>query len=162
MRDEGPSVNLKWAVAAAAVLLLFSVALILGAAKESPQPGSSYDASGCGLLASYLLLDELGYPVARSRQVRGGDVRWLLFPHGSPRQVRELAAWVRDGGRLVLADAEGVFASDLGLTVVPADPAPERDEEVTGPLSASLRGGETRVEALGPARVWAHVGDRPL
>ena len=110
MRDEGPSVNLKWAVAAAAFLLLISLALVVGASKEPPQPGSSYDASGRGLLASYLLLDELGYPVARSRQVRGGDVRWLLFPQRSPRQVRELAALhhgVAWSGRPV-GDVEGM------------------------------------------------------
>jgi len=160
--DGRRPLSLWWAVSAAAVLGLVTLVTVLGALREPTRPGTSYDPSGRGFLAAYLLLDELGYPVARSRRASGGDVRWLLAPERSPRQVRALAEWVRDGGRLVLADPAGRVAGDLGLPLVVRRAAADADEEVTGPLRASLRGGPTRVDGGSPVQVWAEVGGRPL
>lgn len=160
MAEEGRPVGLGWAVAAAAFLVLVTVALVVGGSREQPQPRTSYDPSDRGFRAAYLLLEELHYPVNRSRTPAGGEVRWLLFPGPAPRYTPQLDAWLRQGGRLLLAGDDRDFAAALGikLTVSRGD---ETDEEVSGAVRGRLRGGETKVEA-GGGRVWAWVGREPL
>ncbi len=157
------SETLWWTVPAAALLLIVSLAAVVGHLRERPLPGSSYDGSGGGLLAAYLLLDELGYPVERSRRPAGGDVRWVLFPERSERQARELKGWLRDGGRLVLADARGDFAADLGIYLQSREAPREAPEPVGGRMRAEVRGGSVHVDWPGSVGVtWATAGGRPL
>lgn len=163
MAHEARPVSLGWAVAAAVFLLLVAVSLVLGSLQEQPRPGTSYDSSNRGFLAAYLLLDELGYAASRSRTASGGEVRWLLFPEPSPRYARTLDAWVRQGGRLLLADDKTEFAAELGIALAVETVEADRDEEVSGALRGRLRGGDRRVDVRGDeGRVWARVDRSPL
>jgi len=160
MAEEGRPVGLGWVVAAAVFLLLVTVTLVAASLREQPRPRTSYDASNRGFLAAYLLLEKEHYPVVRSRTPTGGEVRWLLFPESSLRYERQLDAWLRQGGRLLLADNHEHFAVALGINVTVSSIG-ETDEEVSGAVRGKLRGGGTRVSTVG-GRVWASVGGEPL
>src|SRR5580692_10003085 len=59
---------LWWVVPAAALVVLPLIGMFFGdASHESVTPGTSYDASDDGFRGVYLILEELGYPVERSR-----------------------------------------------------------------------------------------------
>ena len=97
--------------------------MLFGGGPEKVAHGTSYDASGRGFRATYLLLEELGYPVERSRRSTGGEVRWVLFPSKvSQRDVDELDAWVKRGGVVLLALGDSELASQLGMRVSVAEP----------------------------------------
>jgi hypothetical protein len=159
--------KLWWTVPVASVTLLLLLGLVFGQG-EPEQKGTSHDGSGKGYRAAYLLLQEMGYPVARSRRAAEGRVRWVLSPEGSPGDAEVLDAWVRDGGTLVLGDDKGVFAQGLGFEVrvravsreAEADAAvgPEGvGELITGPTAVSRLGpaGQTEAPALAGASVAA-------
>jgi hypothetical protein len=95
--------KLWWAVPVAALLLLAGLALVVGGQQEPLEQGTSYDASEAGYRAAYLLLEELGFPVVRSKQPTGGSVRLVLVPESEAKDVQALEEWVREGGVLVLA-----------------------------------------------------------
>jgi hypothetical protein len=80
--DDRQNTNvLWWAVPAATVLLLALLAMFgVGDPPVRPAPQSTYDASGTGTRAVYLLLDSLGYEVAQSRRLTAGSVRWANQP----------------------------------------------------------------------------------
>jgi hypothetical protein len=167
---NGPdwSAKLWWAVPAAAVLVLLGLVLLFGQTAEPAGQGTSYDASKKGFRASYLLLEGLGYPVARSRRPAGrpaGEAaRWVLFPAAARDQAAPLDAWVRDGGIVVLADASPEFARSLGMSLkvekLETDPGAE---PAAGAGVARLAGGPTRVEWPGQSgRVWARAGGQPF
>jgi Domain of unknown function (DUF4350) len=170
-RQAVPARGLWWAVPSAALALLLLLALLLGEAPESGTHGTSYDASPAGFRAAYLLLDELHYPVRRSRQAAprpvglptgrqavGGSVRWVLYPGPTrDRDVAALDAWVRRGGVVLLAVPDGAFAEHLGLHVT-ATSAPPAVLGATGPDVHSLAVGDRRVTAIDPGgRPWAGV-----
>src|SRR3954453_8169099 len=114
MAFDRPSSPLWWTVPAVGIILLFCLAMVFG----GPQPiktGPSHDSSKEGFRAAYLLLEELGFPVTRSRYPTGGSVRWLLFPTGSVRDTKQLDAWVREGGLLVLAPDSVDFVKNMNL-----------------------------------------------
>src|SRR5687768_14431164 len=79
-----PASRLWWAVPAVGLILLTLVAMIFGGGPEKVDFGTSYDASDRGFRAAYLLLEELQYPVERSRRPSGGEVRWVLSPGEVP------------------------------------------------------------------------------
>jgi hypothetical protein len=163
MTDTDYSRKLWWAVPAGGFLLLVLLALLFGGQKEV-KPGSSYDAGDRGFRAAYLLLEDLGYPVTRSRRLLGGTVRWALFPEPSPKEARALDDWVREGGLLVLADAKGTFSRDLGMTLETQHRGVDTEvEPATGPDVMRLAGGADHVSWPGQqGRVWAKAGDEPF
>ena len=94
-----------WSVVAAAFILLVLVITFLGIEQPPVGEGTSYDASNKGYRAAYLLLDELGYPVTRSRRPAGGGVRWILGPQAKSESEKDLAPlidWVARGGRALV------------------------------------------------------------
>ena len=153
-----PSSRLWWAVPLAASALLVVLGLVLGGRADPLNPGTSYDASDKGFRAAYLLLEELGFPVGRSRQAAGGEVRWVLLPVGArPRDVEGLDGWVRRGGLVLLAVEDAAMAEPLGLRLA-ARPAPGGVEPAEGADVGSLDVGATRVEADAPGGdPWAGV-----
>jgi hypothetical protein len=163
--DNEWSARLWWAVPASVVLVLIFLVMVFG---PNPQPlkhGTSYDASPEGFRAAYLLLDELGYPVARSKRPAGGAVRWVLFPTAAAKEAEEqLSPWVQAGGIVVLADATGEFARQQGWQLASdKSEATATEEAASGPGVTRLAGGMVRVRWAGQAgRVWATVGDKPL
>src|SRR5262245_38644542 len=106
-----------WTVPASCILILLTVAMLLGHPERKPEKGTSYDASGDGFRAAYLLLERLGYPVVRSKRPLGASVRWILFPKPSKDDPALLKHWVREGGIIVLGDSAADFARQLGLNV---------------------------------------------
>jgi hypothetical protein len=162
-----PATRLWWAVPAAAFLLLVVLALIIGPPPDPGGHGTSYDASDIGFRAGYLLLEELHYPVERSRQATGGAVRWVLDPTDKREQdVANLDGWVRRGGVALLAVEDDDFATALGLRlrVRHADKSPKSPhvEPASGRGVESLDVGGTRVEADGEAWDGVRVGGEPL
>jgi hypothetical protein len=168
MSAPAPSSRLWWAVPAVGILVFLSLALVLGK-QEEIKTGTSHDSSNEGFRAAYLLLEELGYPVTRSRYPTGGSVRWLLFPAGSSHNAKQLDAWVREGGLLVLATDSADFARDIDLPLDIDKTGGSDDEERTTIADAPhFMGGKTQVTwgeaeaAREPGRVWAEVDDKPL
>src|SRR5947199_2407021 len=123
MAEPERSLKLWWTVPIGGFALLILIALLFGQQPPPLRPGTSYDASDRGFRAAYLLLEELRYPVFRSRRATEGGVRWLLFPEPARRETPALDAWVRRGGKLLLATDSLAFARDLGidLETQPAD-----------------------------------------
>jgi len=74
--------RLWWTVPAIGLVLLALIAMIVGGGPEKVDFGTSYDASDRGFRGVYLLLEELGYPVERSRQASGGEIRWITLATG--------------------------------------------------------------------------------
>jgi hypothetical protein len=111
-----PASRLWWMVPAAAFLLLVVVAMIIGPPPDPGGKGTSYDASDAGFRAAYLIIEELKYPVERSRLAAGGTVRWVLDPTDVREQdVANLDAWVQRGGVALLAIDNAEIATRLGL-----------------------------------------------
>jgi hypothetical protein len=147
---EGKS-RLWWTVPAASVTLLLLLGLVFGQG-EPEQKGTSHDGSGKGFRAAYLMLQELGYPVARSRRAAEGRVRWVLSPEASARDAALLDAWVRDGGTLVLGDDKGEFARGLGIELRTRTIGRETPETAAGPEGiGELVMGTAAAYRLGPA-----------
>jgi hypothetical protein len=168
MAFDRPSSPLWWTVPAVGIMLLICLAMLLG----GPQPvkaGTSHDSSKEGFRAAYLLLEELGYPVTRSRYPSGGSARWLLFPTGSARDVKQLDAWVQEGGLLVLATDSADFAREMAIPLdIDKTGGNDDTEQATIPDAPRFVGGKTRVtwaEVEAPresSRVWAKADDKPL
>lgn len=163
MSDARDVSKLWWAVPAAAVLLLTMLAVLLGGPPPKQAAGTSYDPAPEGFRAAFVLLDELDYPVFRSKRPGGGTARMVLFPTESKDDADKLASWVRAGKAVVLADADGDFAGRLGisLTVSQTDPGAE---DAAGPEGVARLAGGTRFVAWQgqPGRVWATAGGRPF
>jgi hypothetical protein len=143
--------------------LLGVLALFFGGSEGALKGGTSYDASGKGFRAVYLLLEELGFPVTRSKRLAGGEVRWVLFPETTPEKADLLKPWVQGGGLLVLADSSATFASHLGMEVkvheLDEDPG---EQSATGAGVGRLAGGKKVVEWPGhKGQVWARVNGQP-
>lgn len=164
MADANPSGKLWWAVPMAVVLALLGLTMLLGNGPEEHAHGSSYDASPHGFRAAYLLLEELGYPVVRSKRLGGRDVRWVLFPTKAEEEAAALEDWVRHGGLLILADDSAEFASYLGMKLqIQTKDADSEDEEASGLGVARLAGGGTRVRwPEHPGRALVQSGGEPF
>ncbi|HEX4608531.1 MAG TPA: DUF4350 domain-containing protein [Urbifossiella sp.] len=176
-----PASRLWWAVPAVAVVLLAVVGMVLGGGPKSVDYGTSYDASGGGFRAAYLLLDGLGYPVERSRRPPAGrDVRWVLFPDKlGPKEATALDDWVQRGGVMLLAADNPETAARFGLevTVTGGRPLePSRPDGLAVPRTVGKGESFTATapdvthvlvgaaEVTGPPGVdaWGVVGGRPL
>lgn len=176
--------RLWWAAPAVGILLLAVFGLLFGGGPETVDWGTSYDASNAGFRAAYLILEELKYPVERSRRpAAGGEVRWVLFPtKAGQKEGRSLADWVDRGGVMLLAvgDEETAAHADFPVRVANGRPKPPADlprgvsvpgmlaegelasAEVPGGEARSLRAGATEVTGPPGGRVWATLDGRPL
>jgi hypothetical protein len=156
--------RLWWAVPAAAFLVLIGLALVFGKEPEQKGHGTSYDASGKGFRAAYLLLEELGYPVVRGKRLGGRDVRWVLFPTTAQQEAAQLDAWVRQGGLVLLADDSKEFAAAMGITLSVEHKDQDPGEETASALGVTrLAGGQTLVDWSGqPGIALIEAGDKPV
>jgi hypothetical protein len=160
---RGPS-TLWWAAPAAGILILMALAMVVSPPEDHHQARTSYDASPEGIRAAYLLLEELDYPVTRSRRPVGEAVRWVLFPAPAEEKTELVDAWVQQGGILVLAADAADFGRSLGLALTVQQEHPDPGaESATGGGVSRLNAGPTRV--TGPTssgQVWATAGGRPV
>jgi hypothetical protein len=163
-QEDDRAAKLWWAVPAATALLLIGLAVLIGKPPEMGRKGSSYDPSDPGFRAAYLLLDELGYPVERSKRPAGGAARWVLYPSAAQDRAVELDGWINRGGTVILADDKTEFARHLGLEVKVHQLEVElRDEPASGAGIARLAGGKVYVEGPKLSGVaWAKAGGRPM
>jgi len=164
MNGAGSSSRWWWLGPALCFLLLTIVAVLIGGAGGQSPHGTSYDASPEGFRAAYLLLDELGYPVVRSKRVIESAVKIVAFPQFAKKDVDVLGRWVQDGGLLILADDGQEFAQQLGVTLeirsLPGDPD---DEPAEGWGVERLAGGIKQVSCPGQqGRVEVTAGGKPF
>jgi hypothetical protein len=158
-----PSPGQRWAIPAAAVLVLMGLALAFGGnQRPTLQPGTSYDASSGGFRAAYLLLEELGYPVKRSKHPTGHGARFVLLPTSTDK-ADELRGWIDRGGLVVLAVDSPDFASALGMRLkVENLPQGSSEQNAEGAGINRLAGGALEVswpDEEGEA--WCRAGGRP-
>lgn len=162
MTSDSVSAKLWWAVPAAVILVLVTLAALV----PPQEPGgrqTSYDASARGFRAAYLLLDELGYPVMRAKRIGGSAVLWVLYPMTAEKDATRLDAWVRGGGALLLAADSPVFAAalDTNLKVEQVGDAPG-EEEASGLDVERLATGRTWTDWPGQTgEVIVRAGHRP-
>jgi hypothetical protein len=174
-----PASRFWWAVPAVSLVLLTVVAMVFGEGPQRVDHGTSYDASAGGFRAVFLLLEELQFPVERSRRPAEGEVRWVLFPtRTTEKDAAPLDAWVRNGGVVLLALDDPEFAEHLGLKVSVSGGWPREKEVGAWPRLSAVEKGESTpaaapdvasllagpVEVTGPpgGREWGRVGDGPL
>ena len=181
--DDQPKTNVLWWAVPFAVMLLVAILAMFGAVEPPQQPpqSSSYDASGDGVRAVYLLLERLGYDVVQSRRGSAGHVRWLLYPNANTddsgaedetplrsgrrqlsaqEEARNLEYWLQAGGILLLADETGEFARALGLRVQLRDAPAAMSLEIEAARRLRLDCGPILLEAQArPDRVWPDRGE---
>jgi hypothetical protein len=156
MKQADWSPKLWWTVPVAGFLVLMLVCLFIGNPVPNNLNRSSYDASPQGIRAAYLLLEELHYPVVRSKHPTAEAVKWVLFPTFAKKDVDVLGRWVRDGGALLLADTTTEFAEALGLNLtIDKDAGRDTVEDASGLDIGHLVGGAVRVD-------WPHHAGRVL
>src|SRR5262245_5220107 len=101
-----------WSIRAAAFIMLLLIVLYTGIEPPAVGKGTSYDASPEGYRGAYVVLDELGYSVARSRRAAGDHVLWVLSPEKvGDRDIDPLMAWVARGGRMLVVDSTAKMGS---------------------------------------------------
>jgi hypothetical protein len=175
-----PASRLWWAGPAVAVILLALFGMFFGREPEKVDYGTSYDASDGGLRASFLLLEELGYPVERSRRLTGGDIRWLVFPTKmNDKEAAALDGWIRRGGIALLALGDSDLADKLKLNATvenPLDRPPEGElafpisrrfkkgnlYEASAPDVSRVAAGDLQVNGPAARRTWGSLNGRPL
>jgi hypothetical protein len=155
--------RLWWAIPAACILVLMALAMVLGREDTAEKERTSYDASSDGSRAAFLVLEELGYPVVRSRRPAGGAARLVLFPKSGQKDVNVVDEWVRKGGQLILADDGSEYAAKLGIQLVARERPREAEEcPAKGPDIATLAPGKKSVEWPDhPGDVWASADGDP-
>lgn len=125
----------RWAVWAVIALLV----LLLAIAGASKGPGASLDPNGTGpdgTKGLVLLLREYGATVTVDRGLPGPGVTTALVLRDQldPARRRALAAWVRAGGRLVVADPSSPL--QVGAPTHVGNGLTEADLHPTGPCPA--------------------------
>jgi hypothetical protein len=156
--------QLWWSIPAVAFVVLAILVVLGGGSQEHVGTSSTYDASPEGVRAAYLLLGELGYPVERSKRPASGTVRWVLFPTHAQRDVDLLHRWLRDGGKLFLADTSGKLAEKMDIALQIDQVSQAGDQQAASGLGITqLHGGSTRVSWPGQAgRVEVSAGGEPF
>ncbi len=164
MNQTDWSPKLWWTVPVAGFLVLMLVCLFIGNPVQHNLNRSSYDASPQGVRAAFLLLEELHYPVERSKHATGGAVKWVLFPTSAKKDVDVLGRWVREGGALLLADSATEFAQGLGITLTSSKDAGKDTVEAAAGLDvAHLVGGAVRVDRPDQrGRLLVRAGGEPF
>jgi hypothetical protein len=147
-----------------AIVVLLLLILLVGKPPQPGRPGTTIDVSPQGVRAAYLLLEQTSVPVHASRRLAEGRVRWLLFPGVIGKNQPVLDRWLRDGGRLLLADDQESQVEAFGLPAhldrrddhtVPI-PTPE-----DGVLHLTSQGPIWRTTRQ-PARTWPAGSEHPL
>jgi hypothetical protein len=162
--EQSGRTRLWWTVPAAIFFTLFLLAMLFGNQENvEKQKGTSYDASSNGYRAAYLLLEELRYPVTRSRRPTGGQIRFMFSPSKSEEDATLVDQWVRTGGILILADATGDFADELDISLKIHHAKMETDLVLaSGGEATQLAPGTARTDwPRKSGRVWARAGDSP-
>jgi hypothetical protein len=175
-----PAPRMWWVVPAVALVILALIGLVFGGEGQKVEYGTSYDASAEGSRAAYLLLEELRYPVERSRLPVGSDIRWVLFPTKTDaKDAQSFDDWVRRGGIALLALNDNELAERIGLPVSIMDARPRtiripwsnrttgtthRGESHTAeaPDVSFLRAGSTTVTGPAGGREWGRIGNETL
>ncbi|MFO0809514.1 MAG: DUF4350 domain-containing protein [Gemmataceae bacterium] len=162
-----PSSRLWWLVPAVAFLLLVTLSMLIGKPPDSPQQGSSFSVSDDGTRAAFLVLEEVGVPLTRTRKAGGTRLgpRWMLHPKSErTKDIQECADWVRRGGRALLATNDEAFARQLGVPIrASKNAAPKTPVAAEAPDVRTLMPGEAVVEPINPsARSWGRVFQKPL
>lgn len=165
--ESPPPASILWfAIPACTVVAALAISLLVAQddSQASSASGTSYDASKSGFRALYLILDELGYDIERTRRVAGGAVRWALAPlKPKANDAVHVVNWVQKGGRLLLADGTGDLATALGLEVNVDDAAPTDLLPTTMDDVKQLAPGKVIVvPAKDDGRLWAGAGGDPL
>jgi hypothetical protein len=163
-QDNPAASRLWWMVPFAGLLMLCLLGLVIGPPPPAGGTGNSYDASDVGFRALFLLLDELGYPVERSRRATSDTVRWVLLPVETREQeISRLDDWVRRGGIVLLALNGEEFARHLGMRLRIRRADAVDSAPCTVPDVGRLALGRTVVEWPNQVgRVWAKAGGEPL
>lgn len=158
------SSRLWWTVPATTVLLMLLISLVVDLQPDRPDAGTTYDASQGGLRLAYLLMEDLGYPVSRSKRPVGEKIRFVFFPTKVDDEARVVGEWVRGGGVLVLADDKPDFARHLGINLDIKQDREAAVATVTGvPDVERLAIGKTRVSTSGsPGEPWGRSGSEPI
>ncbi len=176
--------RLWWAIPAVILLLLPLLGVIFGGGPEKVAYGTSYDASDRGFRGIYLILEDLGYPVERSRRPTGGDVRWILFPNKtSKKEARAIDDWIQRGGCALLAISDSEFANHIGFTVTVSGGAAEKFEleeenpfasntskhfekgsahEAHAPGATLVYASQLYVKGPSSGQTWGQLEDKPL
>lgn len=182
-RTAATASRLWWAVPAVGLILLVLFGILFGGGPQKVSYGTSYDASDGGFRAAYLLLEQVKYPVERSRRPpAGGGVRWVLYPSEvNEKDARTLDEWVRGGGLALLAVDNDDLTGKIGLTVAVRGGIPPPPKQLAALMPMPTRfhqKGEVytaqapdverllagHAEATGPpgGQTWGRVGGRPL
>lgn len=153
-----------WSIGAAAFILLVLLVMFTGIEPPAIGKGTSYDASPEGYRGAYVVLNELGYKVARSRRAAGDHVLWVLSPEKvGDRDVDPLMAWVSRGGRMLLADPTAKmgsrFVPELELETLKENVTANCDREGIGQLDLGTALIRTKTA---PKSVWARAADEDL
>jgi hypothetical protein len=177
--------RLWWAIPAMALVLLVMVANTFGGRGRSEKIGygTTYDASEAGLRGVYLLLEELHFPVERSRRPTGGDIRWVLFPEkSSSQEAKALDDWVQHGGCALLALENAEYADQMGFSVTATgnentlignddEPFTDRSKRhvgkgkshtATAPDVAKVFAGRLSVKGPAGGQAWGQIDGQPL
>src|SRR5262249_30383380 len=121
------------------------------------------DAAPEGIRAAFLLLEGLGFDVKVSRRVAQGQARWVLFPRLERDNMSVLDAWVRDGGRLLLADEDVKAADALGVPVGRAWKEDQIKEVQIDGAALRWTGGKVQLTPRAmPERTWPPESPRPV
>src|SRR5262249_17506047 len=137
--------------------------MVLGRDDTAEKERTSYDASSDGSRAAFLVLEELGYPVVRSRRPTGGAARLVLFPKPGQKDANVVEEWVRKGAQLVLADDGTEYADKLGIHLETRERPGDAEEcPAKGPDIAMLAPGKKFVEWPDHSgQVWASADGDP-
>jgi hypothetical protein len=169
------------------LLIALNALFVANPAEETETNGdrSSYKGTRYGTLAFYTLLDEAGYAVSRleepytSLSASSIDTLVVITPKAdnqpSVGEMEALAAWVEEGGRLIVIDRQIDFAFDDPPFAVNTGPLAGAEVKAAGPSLYTRGVRELRVTPLAstleiePASVAVHfasprgplVVDRP-
>lgn len=169
---HAPASRLWWLLPAVGLVLLILFAMLFGGGPEKVDYGTSYDASDGGFRGVFLLMDELGYPVERSRRPTGGHVRWVLSPDKvTAKDAEKLDGWIQRGGIALLALGDSDLAEHLKLQVtvrgefrLTRNPFQLKGKlhPAAAPDVTKLFAGETVVTGPPTNRTWGEIDGQPL
>jgi hypothetical protein len=176
-----PASPLWWVVPAAALVVIPLIGMFFGGKHEPESYGTSYDASEGGFRGVYLVLEELGYPVERSRRRMGGNIRWILFPSKTTqREAGSIGEWIQGGGVVLLALDNSEFGDQIGLSVKIRSATSSKNGKDFSPVTELPRRskGEAHaadapdvdnvfagnLEVIGPSggKIWGKIEGQPL
>jgi hypothetical protein len=139
--------------------------MLMGNKPVTPAKLGSYDPGSQGARAAFLLLQQMGKDVAASKRIVEGKVRWVLEPRERSKQFEALPAWVRAGGKLLLADDKNLIAESLGIHATEETIEQDKHRQTTkiGEQTVTIETGAIElVTELPPDRTWPDDASEPL